>query len=97
MRILNRIRVDRPLVTSLNSCDLPLIAERISDRQIIVQQVQQVQRYSRVLVCMYVCMYVCMSTKNSGLSIVGSVKHAACALRCACHPYYHKLSPMKNV
>ena len=45
-----------------------LIAERISDRQIIVQQVR---RYSRVLVCMYVCsMYVYMSAKNSGLSIV---------------------------
>ena len=41
-----------------------VIAERIGDRQIIVQKVQ---RYSRVLVCMYVY----MSTKNSGLSIVG--------------------------
>ena len=35
--------------------DRMLIAERISDRQIIVQQVW---RYSRVLVCMYVCIYV---------------------------------------
>ena len=33
-----------------------IIAERISDRQIIVQQVWC---YSRVLVCMYVCIYVC--------------------------------------
>ena len=32
-----------------------VIAKRISDRQIIVQQVR---RYSRVLVCMYVCIYV---------------------------------------
>ena len=73
------------------------VAERISYRQIIMQQVR---RYSRVPVCMYVCMYVYMSAKNSGLSIVGSVKHnctAACALHCVCHPYYHKLSPTKNV
>ena len=41
-----------------------VIAERISDWQIIVQQVRC---YSRVLVCMYVY----MSAKNSGLSIVG--------------------------
>ena len=39
-----------------------LIAGRISDWQIIMQQVR---RYSRVLVCMY------MSAKNSELSIVG--------------------------
>ena len=37
-----------------------IIAERISDRQIIVQQVR---RYSRVLVCMYVY----MSAKIFGL------------------------------
>ena len=71
-----------------------LVAERISDRQIIVQQVRGACLY----VCMYVCMHVYMSAKNSGLSIVGSVKHiAACALRRVCHPYYHKLSPTKNV
>ena len=29
-----------------------IVAERISDRQIIMQQVR---RYSRVLVCMYIC------------------------------------------
>ena len=40
-----------------------IIAERISNRQIIVQQVW---RYSRVLVCMYEY----MSAKNSELSIV---------------------------
>ena len=41
-----------------------IIAEHISDWQIIVQQVW---RYSRVLVCMYIR----MSAKNSGLLIVG--------------------------
>ena len=40
----------------------PLVAKCIGDGQIIVQQVR---RYSRVLVCMY------MSAKNSRLSIVG--------------------------
>ena len=69
-----------------------VIAERISDRQVIMQQVRH---YSWVFVCMYVCTYVYMSAKNSGLLIVGSVKHnctAVYALHRVCHPYYHKLT-----
>ena len=59
-----------------------VIAEHIIDRQIIVQQVQ---RYSRMLVCMYVY----MSAKNPRLLIVGLKLN--CTADCALfHLLYHK-------
>ena len=62
-----------------------VIAERISNRQIIMQQVRC---YSRVLVCIYIYVYTYVC-KKSKLSIVDLKFNctADCALFCLLYPF----------
>ena len=67
-----------------------VIAERISDWQIIVQQVR---RYSRVLVCMYVCMSSILPQTATYEKRVVSIDLTYKYCRIDCHHYNPKPSP----